>query len=210
MNTLADTIIANFDLALKTLVPGSVTPCRPSPADAAVDGEMSVAECRHAAGLMRINHTGEVCAQALYQGQSLTAHLPDVRASMEQAASEEIDHLAWCEQRLSELDSRPSLLNPLWYGLSFGLGAMAGVAGDKWSLGFVAETEKQVGTHLHEHLGSLPPADQRSRSILSQMQADEARHEQMAREAGGSELPAPVKTAMTIMASAMKKTTYRF
>lgn len=209
MKSLADTLITTFDLALKTLVPGSVTPARKNPADTVPETELEADESRHAAGLMRINHTGEVCAQALYQGQSLTARLPEVRISMDQAANEEIDHLAWCEQRLEELDSRPSLLNPLWYGMSFGLGALAGLAGDKWSLGFVAETEKQVGVHLDEHLQSLPEADERSREILKQMQIDEARHELTAREAGAAELPEPLRHMMGAMARVMKTTTYR-
>jgi ubiquinone biosynthesis monooxygenase Coq7 len=158
---------------------------------------------------MRINHTGEVCAQALYQGQALTARLPDIRQAMEHAAQEEVDHLVWCEQRLQELDSRPSALNPAWYALSFGMGAAAGLAGDKWSLGFVAETEQQVSVHLQEHLEQLPRNDVRSRAILEQMLVDERIHGETAKEAGGAALPPPVKIAMTLMARLMKGLAYR-
>jgi ubiquinone biosynthesis monooxygenase Coq7 len=207
--TPIDTIILQLDHALRTLVPGTVAAARPNPGAAAESPELSPAEARHAAGLMRINHTGEVCAQGLYQGQALTARLPEVRGSMEQAAREEYDHLSWCESRLDELDSRPSLLNPLWYGMSFGIGALAGLAGDKWSLGFVAETEKQVCGHLEDHLQHLPASDDRSRRILEQMHSDESRHGASAREAGAAELPAPVKLAMGLLARVMKTTTYR-
>ncbi len=206
-----DTLIIQFDQALKTLVPGSITAQRPSPAqrlETKGDATLDDSARRHAAGLMRINHTGEVCAQALYQGQSLTAKLPGVRAGMEQAAREECDHLQWCEERLKELDSRPSLLNPLWYAMSFGLGAGAGLAGDKWSLGFVAETERQVCAHLEDHLAHLPAQDEKSRAILDQMKIDEAAHAIHAVEAGGAELPVPVKQAMQGMAKVMKKVAY--
>lgn len=209
MRSIADILIIQLDQALRTLVPGSVQSARANPADSEAAAALSPTEARHAAGLMRINHTGEVCAQALYQGQALTARLPDVRDSMEQAAKEECDHLAWCETRLAELDSSPSLLNPLWYGMSFGLGALAGLAGDKWSLGFVAETEKQVCKHLEEHLQQLPAIDAKSRRILEQMHGDEGKHATVAIEAGAAELPAPVKTAMGLMAQVMKTTVYR-
>jgi ubiquinone biosynthesis monooxygenase Coq7 len=209
MWSVPDSLIIQLDQALRTLVPGSVSATRPNPADAAEPVELARDETRHAAGLMRINHTGEVCAQALYQGQALTAKLPEVRASMEQAAREESDHLGWCETRLKELGSQPSLLNPLWYGMSFGLGALAGLAGDKWSLGFVAETEQQVCKHLDEHLQRLPAADQKSRRILEQMRSDENRHATVAMEAGAAPLPAPVKQAMTAMAKVMKTAVYR-
>ena len=204
-----DKLILNLDQALRTLVPGSTMATRPNPAAVAGEVELDAEGSRHAAGLMRINHTGEVCAQALYQGQALTAKLPDVRASMEQAAVEATDHLNWCETRLDELGSRPSLLNPLWYGMSFGIGALAGLAGDKWSLGFVAETEKQVCKHLDEHLQKLPENDERSRRILEQMKIDEGQHATNALEAGGAELPPPVKQAMTLMADVMKAAVYR-
>lgn len=204
-----DNLIIQLDQALRTLVPGSVAASRPNPADASDPATLSPGERKHAAGLMRINHTGEVCAQALYQGQALTARLPDVRGNMERAAKEECDHLNWCETRLGELDSRPSLLNPLWYGMSFGIGAVAGLAGDKWSLGFVAETEKQVCKHLEDHLQALPAADAKSRRILEQMHHDEGKHATVALESGAAELPAPIKAAMGLMARVMKTTVYR-
>jgi ubiquinone biosynthesis monooxygenase Coq7 len=204
-----DTLILQADQALRTLVPGSVVAARANPAKATAAIELDAAARSHAAGLMRINHTGEVCAQALYQGQALTAKLPEVRASMEHAAAEEVDHLGWCEDRLRELDSSPSVLNPLWYGMSFGLGALAGLAGDKWSLGFVAETEKQVCEHLKEHLGALPSEDGKSKRILEEMLVDEGRHADNAVQAGAAELPAPVKHAMTLMAKVMKTAVYR-
>ncbi len=206
---LIDTLIVQADQALRTLVPGSVSAARANPARATPAAELDDAARSHAAGLMRINHTGEVCAQALYQGQALTARLPQVRASMEHAAAEEVDHLGWCEDRLRELDSSPSLLNPLWYGMSFGLGALAGLAGDKWSLGFVAETEQQVCEHLKEHLGALPAEDRKSKRILEQMLVDEARHASTALDAGAAELPAPIKQGMAVMAKVMKTAVYR-
>lgn len=211
--SFVDNCLLQFDQALRTCVPGSSMAARPSPANQ-LDEEttttnLSPAEQKHAAGLMRINHTGEVCAQALYAGQASTAKLEQVRGAMEEAAAEEVDHLAWCEQRLQELDSRPSVLNPLWYALSFGMGAAAGLAGDKWSLGFVAETEKQVCDHLEEHLENLPESDQRSKAVLAQMIIDERHHGETATAAGGVPLPPPVKQAMLAMSKVMKKTTYR-
>lgn len=203
-----DQLLIQFDQALRTCVPGTTEANRESPAANADEIELSNLEKQHAAGLMRINHTGEVCAQALYQGQAATALLGEVRKSMEQAAEEEVDHLAWCEQRLTELDSRPSVLNFLWYALSFGLGAAAGLAGDKWSLGFVAETEHQVCEHLEDHLSKLPKQDNKSRAILEQMIADEKHHEETARQAGGLEPPIAIRQAMNAMSQLMKKTTY--
>jgi ubiquinone biosynthesis monooxygenase Coq7 len=158
---------------------------------------------------MRINHTGEVCAQALYQGQALTAKLPDVRVAMEHAADEEIDHLAWCEQRIRQLGSHPSVLNPLFYGLSFGVGAVAGLISDKVSLGFVAATEDQVVKHLDDHLQQLPANDDKSRAILEQMRLDEERHATSALEAGGLRFPAPLKFGMTLLSKVMTKSAYR-
>ncbi len=205
-----DNLIHQFDTVLRTLVPHAAAPSRPSPATAEVrDAPLSDEERRHAAGLMRINHTGEVCAQALYQGQGLTAKLPEVRGQMEQAAQEEIDHLAWCDARLQELHDRPSLLNPLFYAASFSLGATAGAVGDRISLGFVAATEEQVGHHLEEHLVKLPPGDQRSRAVLRQMAIDEAHHAQLALEAGGARFPAPVKLGMKLISKVMTKSVYR-
>jgi ubiquinone biosynthesis monooxygenase Coq7 len=203
-----DRALLQLDQALRSCVPGSSHARRQSPAAKIEHNELSDSERRHAAGLMRINHTGEVCAQALYAGQAATAKLGDTRQSMEEAAQEEVDHLSWCEERLSELDSKPSLLNPLFYGMSFGVGALAGLAGDKWSLGFVAETEKQVCEHLEEHLQQLPETDQRSKAILGQMIVDEKQHGESAQQAGGAELPQPVKLAMTSLSQVMKKTTY--
>ncbi|WP_280553189.1 2-polyprenyl-3-methyl-6-methoxy-1,4-benzoquinone monooxygenase [Halomonas sp. 25-S5] len=205
-----DNLIHQFDTVLRTLVPHAAAPSRPSPATAELrDEPLSDEERRHAAGLMRINHTGEVCAQALYQGQGFTAKLPEVRGQMEQAAQEEIDHLAWCDARLQELHDRPSLLNPLFYATSFGLGATAGAVGDRISLGFVAATEEQVGHHLEEHLVKLPPGDRRSRAVLRQMAIDEAHHAQLALEAGGARFPAPVKLGMKLMSKVMTKSVYR-
>ena len=207
-HNLVDKALIQFDLALRTLVPGSSHARRPSPAENLQEHDLSDSERKHIAGLMRINHTGEVCAQALYQGQATTAKLAEVRAAMEEAASEEVDHLAWCEQRLENLDSRPSLLNPLWYAMSYGIGAAAGIAGDKWSLGFVAETEQQVCEHLQDHLEQLPEADAKSRAVLSQMLIDEKQHGDSARQAGGAQLPAPIKSLMTVMSKVMKGSTY--
>ena len=204
-----DSALVQFDQALRTCVPGSTLSQRPSPAGSVEQPELSKTERQQAAGLMRINHTGEVCAQALYAGQASTAKLDRVRESMEQAAAEERDHLAWCETRLSELQSRPSLLNPLWYAISFGLGAAAGLAGDKWSLGFVAETEKQVCEHLETHLKKLPEGDHRSKAVVTQMIQDERHHGETAEEAGGAPLPLPIRQAMIGMSKIMKRTTYR-
>lgn len=181
---------------------------RPSPAAAQPDANMSPQEREHAMRLMRVNHAGEVAAQALYHGQALTAKLPEVRQEMEHAADEEQDHLAWCEQRVKELGGEVSALQPLWYAQSFVLGAVAGAVGDKWSLGFVAETEKQVVKHLEEHEASVPEQDQKTRAILAQMKTDEAIHGQRALEAGGAELPEPVQLVMSIISKVMTKTAY--
>ncbi|GHE20698.1 2-polyprenyl-3-methyl-6-methoxy-1,4-benzoquinone monooxygenase [Halomonas urumqiensis] len=208
--TRTDQLIHQFDTVLRTLVPHAAQPSRPSPATPEiVDEPMDDDERRHAAGLMRINHTGEVCAQALYQGQGLTAKLPEVRGQMEEAAQEEVDHLAWCDERLQELHDRPSLLNPLFYAASFGIGAVAGAVGDSVSLGFVAATEEQVGKHLDKHLETLPSGDRRSRAVLKQMVIDEAHHAQLALEAGGARFPAPVKAGMTLMSKVMTSSVYK-
>ena len=205
--TGVDKLIHSFDQALRSLVPGATTAHRDNPSTAE-STHLAVSEARHVAGLMRVNHSGEVCAQALYHGQALTAKLPNVRREMEQAAIEEQDHLAWCEDRLKELDSHTSLLNPVWYGLSFGMGALAGIAGDKYSLGFVAETERQVSLHLEDHIRQLPEQDERSRKILVQMNEDELHHRDTALNAGGVDLPAPVRIAMTGISKLMTKTSY--
>jgi ubiquinone biosynthesis monooxygenase Coq7 len=157
---------------------------------------------------MRVNHTGEVCAQALYQGQALTARLPEVRDSLERSAQEENDHLAWCEQRIEELGGRKSFANPLFYAGSFAIGALAGLAGDKWSLGFVVETERQVEDHLESHIAQVPADDLRTRSVLEQMKDDEIHHATVALDAGGAELPAPVKVAMKAVSKVMTNGAY--
>ncbi|MEE1921988.1 2-polyprenyl-3-methyl-6-methoxy-1,4-benzoquinone monooxygenase [Pseudomonas sp. 148P] len=204
-----DRLLLQADTAMRTLLPFSGQPTRPSPAIVQPEAELDAKQTRHIAGLMRINHTGEVCAQALYQGQALTAKLPEVRKAMEQAADEEIDHLVWCEQRIRQLGSSPSVLNPLFYGMSFGIGAVAGLISDKVSLGFVAATEHQVCKHLDEHLEQIPPEDEKSRAILEQMRIDEEHHADMALDAGGFRFPAPVKFGMSLMAKVMTKSTYR-
>jgi ubiquinone biosynthesis monooxygenase Coq7 len=208
-NNFLDHLIDNFDQALRTLSPGVASARRPNPANSSKENDLDQSELKHSAGLMRINHTGEVCAQALYQGQALTAKLPEVREKMTVAADEETDHLSWCEERLSELNDRPSLLNPIWYAMSFGIGATAGLLGDKWSLGFVAETEHQVCEHLNEHLEKLPEQDKKSKAILEQMIIDEGQHATMAEQAGAAILPQAVKTSMTLMSKVMKQTAYR-
>lgn len=207
--SLFDKLIHNADQALRTLVPGAAQEERTSPAQERDFAEMTEEEKKHAAGLMRINHTGEVCAQALYQGQALTAKLPEVRESMEEAAREEVDHLVWCEQRIKDLGSHTSYLNPLFYGLSFGIGAAAGKVSDKVSLGFVAATEEQVCKHLTEHMTKLPIQDEKSKAVLLQMLEDEAKHATAAIDAGGHKFPFPVKLAMSGLAKVMTKTTYR-
>ncbi len=204
-----DKFIGHVDNVLKTLAPNAATARRESPAQPVERAELDAQETKHAAGLMRINHTGEVCAQALYQGQSLTARLPEIREAMEEAAEEEIDHLVWCEQRLTELNSHTSFLNPAFYALSYTVGAAAGALGDKWSLGFVAATENQVCQHLQKHLEELPPQDQRSRAILQGMYEDELKHANTALEAGGVVFPQWFQRCMTGMSKVMTKTTYR-
>ncbi len=207
--SLLDRLITEADTVLRTVTSRGHSAARPSPAEGHSDTELSDAERRHVAGLMRVNHTGEVCAQALYQGQALTAKLPTVREEMQQAAGEEVDHLVWCEQRLRELDSQPSVLNPAWYGLSFALGAVAGAIGDKVSLGFVAATEERVCKHLQDHLKSLPEDDRKSRLILQQMLEDERRHGDNALAAGGTDFPRPVKDAMTVVSRVMTGSSYK-
>jgi ubiquinone biosynthesis monooxygenase Coq7 len=204
-----DRLITEADTVLRTVTGRGHSAGRPSPAEGHSESDLSGAERRHVAGLMRVNHTGEVCAQALYQGQALTAKLPTVREEMKQAAAEEVDHLLWCEERLRELQSRPSVLNPGWYGLSFALGAIAGAVSDAVSLGFVAATEERVCNHLRDHLGQLPEEDRRSRLILQQMLEDEQRHGDHALQAGGTEFPRPVKEAMSLVAQLMTRSSYR-
>ena len=207
--SLLDRLITETDTVLRTITSRGHSAERPSPSQGHQDTELSAAQRRHVAGLMRVNHTGEVCAQALYQGQALTARLPTVREEMRQAAAEEIDHLVWCEERLRELDSQPSYLNPAWYGLSFALGAVAGAISDKVSLGFVAATEERVCKHLRDHLKSLPEDDRKSRLILQQMLEDEQRHGDNALQAGGTDFPRPVKDAMSAVSQVMTRSSYR-
>jgi len=182
---------------------------RDNPGAPQPDIEMAERQRKHAAGLMRINHTGEVCAQALYVGQAAVARDAATRAQLLDAAQEETDHLAWCNDRLRELHSRPSLLNPLWYAGSYAIGVAAGMRGDGWNLGFVVETERQVEAHLEEHLRSLPPEDLRSRAILATMKDDEARHADHAQAAGARVLPPPIPRIMALASSVMKAVAYR-
>lgn len=207
--SLVDRLLMEADKALRTVGGTTQALTRPSPANKSDDHALSESDRQHAAGLMRVNHTGEVCAQALYQGQALTANLAEVREEMQQAAAEEIDHLQWCDERLKQLDSKSSVLNPLWYTLSFGIGAGAGLIGDKISLGFVAATEEQVSKHLESHLQSLPQDDHKSRAIIEQMLIDERKHGHKALEAGGHNFPAPVKTLMTAVSKLMTKISYK-
>jgi ubiquinone biosynthesis monooxygenase Coq7 len=206
--SLLDRLISETDTVMRTLTNRGNSAGRESPAAGHADAALSEAERRHVAGLMRVNHAGEVCAQALYQGQAMTARLDEVRDDMRQAAAEEVDHLVWCAQRLRDLRSQPSVLNPAWYGVSFTLGAIAGLIGDRVSLGFVAATEERVCRHLREHLKALPEDDRRSRLILQQMLEDEERHGDKALEAGGAEFPAPVKDLMSAVATLMTKSSY--
>ncbi len=207
-HTLLDRFIKHADDALRTIAGTHGELPRENPANTADLPELNDKERKHVAGLMRINHTGEVCAQALYAGQAVTARLPRVRKAMEQAAREEEEHLWWCESRLQELDAHTSIFNPAWYAMSFGIGAAAGFAGDRWSLGFVEETEIQVCEHINKHISKLPEQDERTRNILNQMHDDEAKHAAMAKKAGASALPKPVKKLMTTMSKVMTKTTY--
>jgi ubiquinone biosynthesis monooxygenase Coq7 len=204
-----DRFIASIDDALRISTGEAPAPQRGNPAGDLAVVDLDEEQRRHVAGLMRINHSGEICAQALYAGQAATARNDATREAMQSAADEEIDHLSWCEDRLRELDSRPSLLNPLWYAGSFAIGAVAGIAGDDWSLGFVKETENQVEAHLQDHLERLPEGDARSQAILDQMKVDEARHAEMAEKAGARALPEPIRRAMALTAGLMKTLAYR-
>jgi ubiquinone biosynthesis monooxygenase Coq7 len=203
-----DAFIAQFDRALRT-VTGHASAARPSPAQAIPEAELDRQGRAQAAALMRVNHVGEVCAQALYQGQALTARNPRARSVLEHAAREEEDHLAWSAERIRELDGRTSLLNPLWYAGAFAIGACAGAAGDRWNLGFLAETERQVEEHLSGHLHKLPPEDARTRTLVEAMRADEAKHRDTAMGLGAAELPSPVKLAMRLASRVMTKIAYR-
>jgi ubiquinone biosynthesis monooxygenase Coq7 len=202
-----DKLIIEFDKGLRTLFAPAQS-VRPLPGRDLSEAEQTAADKKHAAGLMRVNHVGEVCAQALYQGQALTARDPAARAALEEAAREETEHLAWCESRIHALSGRKSLLNPAWYASSLVLGMAAGALGDKWSLGFLAETERQVEAHLGSHLQALPEADSKSRAVVAQMQEDEARHAETAMAYGAHALPAPVRVAMKFASKVMTKTAY--
>jgi ubiquinone biosynthesis monooxygenase Coq7 len=206
--TPLDHLLTEAQRALDTVF-GNPPASRPYPAEATPDVPMPTPARRHAAGLMRINHVGEVCAQGLYFGQAAVAREPETRAHLLEAAQEETDHLAWCARRLRELDSRPSLFNPIWYAGSYTIGTLAGLRGDGWNLGFVVETERQVEAHLDEHLDTLPPTDQRSREILKVMKIDEARHADHAEHAGARRLPPPIPAVMALASKVMKTIAYR-
>jgi len=203
-----DTVITELDKGLRAVFAQAPT-VRPYPDQNCAEATLTDSEKCHAAALMRINHSGEVCAQALYNGQAITARNPDTEAALRQASQEETEHLAWCEKRIKELGSHKSLLNPVWYAGSFALGALAGALGDKWNLGFLAETETQVGKHIERHLSWLPEQDAKSHAVLEQMKIDEAKHATTALEHGGAPLPAPIKLAMKLASKVMTHTTYR-
>ncbi len=204
-----DNIITTFDTGLRTVF-AEAKPNRKRPDHAIKKDTITEEQKSKVVALMRINHVGEVCAQALYSGQAFTSRNPEVVESLKEAASEETDHLAWCESRIHELGGRKSLLNPLWYIGSFTLGATAGAIGDKWNLGFLAETEQQVSAHLSSHLDRLPVSDMKSRAIIEQMHTDETAHAQQAHDLGAAELPVPVKRMMTALSKVMTNTAYYF
>ena len=203
-----DRLLAGANDALRTIAAPAGQATRPSPTTAVAAGELNATQRSHAAGLMRVNHAGEVAAQALYKGHAAVARDSTVEAQMQQAADEEFDHLAWCEQRLHELGEIPSRLSPLWYTGAFAIGAASGMLGDKWSLGFIAETERQVCDHLDSHLQGLPEADAKSRAIVTQMRDEEHKHGEDAVAAGAAELPRPVKQLMRVTAKIMTRTAY--
>lgn len=205
---MLDQAIIEFDKALRTVF-APARSVRPVPGEDVPDAELTDAERAHAAALMRVNHVGEVCAQALYQGQSIMSRDPAIRDTLRQASQEETEHLAWTERRIAELGGRKSLLNPLWYGGALAIGLLAGRFGDRWNLGFLAETERQVEHHLKGHLDTLPAADQRSRAIVEQMKVDEADHAETAVRLGAHALPAPAKAVMKLAARVMTTVSYR-
>lgn len=207
--TPLDRLLAGADNALRTIAAPAGRPARKNPAADIADSDLSSEQRSHAAGLMRVNHAGEIAAQGLYQGHAAVARDRDVEQQMQRAADEEFDHLAWCEQRLAELDAGPSRLSPVWYAGAFAIGAASGVLGDRWSLGFIAETEKQVCAHLDSHLASLPDEDARSRAIVGKMRDEEQQHGENAVDAGAAELPAAVRRLMQLTAKVMTKTAYR-
>jgi ubiquinone biosynthesis monooxygenase Coq7 len=202
-----DRLIVSFDRGLRTLLAPAVS-VRPVPGEDLPEPDLDASARGHAAALMRVNHVGETCAQALYQGQALTARTSTAQAALEQAAQEETEHLAWTERRITQLGGRKSLLNPLWYAGSFALGAAAGLLGDRWNLGFLAETERQVVDHLGSHMRMLPREDRKSRAIVEEMQLDEARHATSALDHGAAELPGPVRFMMRLASRVMTRTAY--
>lgn len=203
-----DRFLSGVDYALRTVAAASSGSARANPAHDIAGSKLSTTEAAHAAGLMRVNHSGEIAAQGLYQGHAVVARNPAVAEEMERAAEEELDHLSWCADRLTELGSRPSLLNPVWYAGAFAIGAASGLLGDKWSLGFIAETEKQVVRHLEGHLSRLPRGDAKSRAIVSKMRDEEEEHGSKANKAGAAPLPEPIKKAMGVTAKIMTGTAY--
>ena len=206
--TPLDRLLSGINTALKTVAAPAGRPSRPNPADGIAETKLSASQKAHSAGLMRVNHAGEIAAQGLYQGHAAVARSSAIEAQMQHAANEEHDHLAWCEQRLAELGSRPSRLSPLWYAGSFVIGAASGALGDRWSLGFIAETENQVCEHLASHLEELPEPDNRSRTIVAKMREEEAEHGESARDAGAAELPEPVHRLMRMTARIMTRSAY--
>lgn len=204
---MIDQAILQFDRALRTVF-APARSVRPVPGADLPEAALDDGERRHAAALMRINHVGEICAQALYQGQAIMSRDPVIREALQHASDEETEHLAWTEQRIAELGGRKSLLNPLWYGGALAIGLLAGRFGDRWNLGFLAETERQVEAHLHSHLDSLPAQDARSRAIVAQMKVDEVAHAETALALGGRTLPAPVGVAMKLASRVMTRTVY--
>lgn len=207
--TPLDRLLAGVDHALRTMNSTPTRVARPNPAGDIEEPTLTEDEKTHAAGLMRVNHAGEIAAQGLYQGHAAFARDQSIEEQMNEAADEELDHLAWCEQRLTELDSGPSALRPLWYGGAFAMGALSSALGDKWSLGFIEETEKQVAEHLTSHLGRLPENDLRSRAIVTQMREEEEEHGANAKEAGAAPLPEPIRGLMRAVAKIMTRTAYR-
>lgn len=206
--TVIDSLLFKVDDTIRTVFGSPQSAGRPNPADGTPQENLSTPDRTQSARLMRVNHSGEICAQALYQGQALTAQHPELRTQLAEAALEEGDHLVWCKTRLKELDSQPSLLNPIFYAGSFIIGAVNGKLGDRWNLGFLAETERQVVVHLDKHLNRLPPQDQKSRAILEKMQVEEKGHENDAHNAGGMKIPLPIRWLMQTTAKIMTKTTF--
>lgn len=206
-HSLLDRVLVEWDRALNTLA-APAQGARPNPARGLSEGELTVAERQHTARLMRINHTGEICAQALYQGQSLTARVAANREALRGASAEEVDHLAWCQSRIAQLGGRTSYLNPLWYAGSLALGVLAGMAGDRWNLAFLKETERQVGGHLAGHLAQIAATDQRTRAIVEQMKVDEAGHAELAQQLGAAEFPPLLKWAMKASSKLMTHSVY--